>query len=324
MRIDVCTLFEGGYHRGLAVLANSLHANGFEGRIFAGHREALPAWADGHEADAALGWAGARRLAVGGGPALHFLPVETASHFTNHKPDFMLSVLDGPGADADGVLYLDPDLFLDWPWSYVLEWMECGVALCEDVNSPVSANHPRRAGWRRHFGTSAERVTERYVNGGCVGVLREQRRFPEVWRELQRRMFAVTGGGERVGIGSTKGGHTERGFAECFDKTDQDALNAAVERCAEVEVSILGKEAMAFAPGRCVLPHALGRDKPWDRPFLSMALNCRRGRAVRLVDRLYWTKYAEGPLRPHTGPTIRRKRWALAVASAIGRFYRKQ
>src|SRR5690606_14346100 len=134
-------------------------------------------------------------------------------------------------AAADGVLYLDPDITVAAPWNRITEWMECGVMLCEDVNSPVSRNHPRRIAWRKFFaqrGFSLGFREAAYVNGGCVGIHRENVAFIEVWQSLQVAMSEEIGG-----LGNSKlGGGTSSRMRDPhyhFNASDQDALNAAVE-----------------------------------------------------------------------------------------------
>ena len=149
MTIDVCTLFEGDYHYGVAALLHSLHNQGFKGRMFAGYRGALPDWARPAQPVELPMWPGASVLKVAPDCTLYFLPMTTSAHFTNIKPDFMLDLFAEQALSLGRLLYLDPDICLVRPWQFVGDWLSCGVTLCEDVNSPLSASHPRRIGWQR-------------------------------------------------------------------------------------------------------------------------------------------------------------------------------
>ena len=151
MNSVVCTLFEGHYHYGVAALANSLYRQGFLGDIYAGFRGELPSWARSAVAGLADGFNNCQTLEVAPGFALHFLSLDTDYHFTNYKPDFMLRLLDGPAKDAEAIYYFDPDIVVTAPWSFFKNWVKCGVSLCEDVNSPISKNHPTRIAWRSYF-----------------------------------------------------------------------------------------------------------------------------------------------------------------------------
>lgn len=319
MKSTICTLFEGHYHYGVAALANSLCREGFRGRVYAGYRGELPKWSSTRRSESVGKWQDASIFQVDDGIEIVFLPLSTDYHLTNYKPDFMLDLLSGPASEAESMFYFDPDIVVNERWAYFVEWVSCGVALCEDVNSSYSENHPRRLGWRRFFATKQLRLScksEQYVNGGCIGVLRDQIAFLEAWKQNQELMGEVIGG---LSAAKIPGGKPllNRGFANCFDASDQDALNATVERCS-FTCSILGQEAMAFKPGKAILPHALGSGKPWARSYLVFAL---RGRSPRTVDKLYWLA-AFGPVKAHSTLQVGFKRISIKLASFIGRFYR--
>lgn len=317
----VCTLTEGSYHFGVAILANSLYTHGFRGEIYVGFRGDLPAWAMCGEAKAIGSWSRAMVLDVASGLKIVFLRLNTSSHLTNYKPDFMLDLLDGPASDAEALFYFDPDIIVNTEWGYFRDWVDCGVALCEDVNSPLSENHPRRVGWRRFLETNQMPYaykTSQYVNGGCIGVHRSQTAFLSAWKLIQERIAPIVGGSgvAKITMGEA---FANKGFADCFDATDQDAMNIAIGHC-DTECSILGQEAMGFEKGTSLLPHALGPDKPWERSYLKSSI---AGIPPRTVDKLYW-QAAIGPVVAHSRFTIKMKRIAIGFASLIGRFYARR
>lgn len=317
MNSAVCTLFEGSYHLGLAALVNSLHRAGFRGQVFAGYRGALPPWAGAAVEVQMDPWLGARSLDVTADLSLVFLPLDTDYHLTNYKADFMLALLDASARDADALFYLDPDICVVHPWRYFDEWVTCGVALCEDVNSPLPENHPRRVGWRRYYaqhGLSLNFRTAQYVNGGFVGVHRNDRAFLVSWKQTMDLMAAEIGS---LSLALTaNASYRSTGFADCFDRTDQDALNAAVEATAQ-RVSVIGKEAMGLKPGPALIPHAIGHVKPWRTNYIAW---CFRGFPPRLVDKAFWSSVAY-PIAPYSSVTRWRKRAELLIASAIGRVF---
>lgn len=314
----VCTLFEGGYHYGVGVLVNSLYANGFRGVIWAGYRGALPPWAK------PVSEAGGRReYQVAEGCVIRFMPLDTKAHLTNYKPDFMLRLLETDARDCSGLFYLDPDIVVCESWRYFEEWITCGVAVCEDVNSPFPPQHPRRVGWRRFydgFGICLHPKESYYANGGFVGIRREDIAFLRLWKRLQDHLWEAIGGADYVGDGLGGRSVTDRsGFANCFDRTDQDVLNAAIEAVEGIPVSFESKQAMGFGPGKTSLPHALGPGKPWGKRYLSDAL---RGVPPRTVDKEFW-RYAEGPIRVFTPPQLRMNQMSLKIAAALGRIIRR-
>ena len=318
----VCTLFEGHYHFGVAVLTNSLYRQGFRGDIFAGYRGALPEWAaDASDNVALLGSAG-KTLNVADGLRLHLIPLETDYHLTNYKPDFMLKVWDGPASTSSNIFYFDPDIVLTAPWKLFNEWVGYGVALCEDVNSPLTQHHPRREAWRRYYRTRDIALSFKvatYANGGYIGVTRSNEKFLRLWKLMQDHMGPAIGGLQRSALpGNSLDPDATSPFAP-FGKTDQDALNAAIEAWGG-ELSIVGKEAMAISPGTSMLPHAIGHPKPWRWSPLRQALD---GRPPRKVDLEYWDN-AQGIVTAHSPTLVRQRVLTMKIASLIGRFYRRR
>jgi hypothetical protein len=319
----VCTLFERDYHHGVAALVNSLLRSGFSGTVYAGYRGALPDWAASARPTDVGTWGGCHVLSVSRDCDIAFVPLQTAAHFTNFKPDFMLDLFADRALRIDGLFYLDPDICVAQSWGYLVDWLSCGVALCEDINSPIERDHPRRVGWRRHFGTCGAKLefrTAAYVNGGCIGVTRENVRFLANWQFLSQRMAETIGG---LGAAAIEGGaeFRESGFAGCFDKSDQDALNASIEMSSGFDLSILPRTAMGFDAGATVLPHALGARKPWRRRYVREALAAALPPTT--ADKAFWAN-ADGPLRSMSRGRVSRTRRALRVASALGRFYRRR
>lgn len=317
MTASICTLFEGDYHYGLGALVNSLHAHGYRGVVWAGYRGALPPWAAGASAGATFS-----ELTVGDGCVIRFLPLQTTAHLTNLKPDFMLSILDAHDPGCAALYYIDPDIVVAEPWSFFEEWITCGVAVCEDVNSPFPLHHPRRIGWRRcfeRFGLTLQPRESCYANGGLVGVAREHRDFLATWKRIQDAMWTVIGGAEFAGIPGGQSVAGRSGFADCFGKTDQDALNAAIEAATEIPVSFLGRQAMGFDAGKPALPHPVGSLKPWRNRLIRNAL-AGFGRPV--ADQYFW-QHVESPIRLYPAATVAQRRRTLMLAGAIGRFCRR-
>lgn len=324
MKSVLCTLFESHYHYGLAVLANSAVVNNFRGEIFAGYRGDLPFWATAAKEMEENSWKGGKTLHLSQDVVLHLLPLTTGVHLTNYKPDFMLELWTGIASDAEIMYYLDPDIVLCKDWSVLEYWVNSGVALCEDVNSPLPKNHPRRTGWRNYFKKYGVELTFKdavYVNGGCAGVKKEDIEFLHLWKQLQNHMAAEIGGLEHAGISTYGSGkrmaeNVLENFAP-FSKTDQDALNATIEAW-KGEVSLVGKEAMGFSGVDPMLAHALGSPKPWLKPYLKMVA---KGKYPTTVDKKFW-HFANGVLSPFPESLVRRKKRQLKIATAIGKFYR--
>lgn len=312
----VCTLFEGHHHYGVAALTNSLSAQGYRGVIYVAYRGNLPEWAAAATEDFTLPWPGNRSLEVEAELKLSFLPFDTKNHFSNCKADLMLRLWDGLASEATAMFYIDPDIVIKTPWSVLEDWLDYGVCLCEDINSPLSEHHPMRTAWRRYFGQKGFDLRFKdaiYANAGFVGVSLKNRSFLTTWQSLMEAMAPAIGGLDNSGFTSE-----EPSLFAPFGNSDQDALNATVEAWDGV-VSLVGKEGMAMTPGTSLMSHAIGRNKPWQWHPLGQAL---RGWPPRRADKDYW-EIASGPIAAQPASLIKRRQLEIKVAAFIGRFYRR-
>jgi len=320
MNTSICTLFEGNYHHGLAALTNSLYKNGFRGNVYAGYRGTLPNWSKSAIRCKIGEWENSSILNVASGINIVFIPLVTEYHLTNFKPDFMLELLAGPEKDSDAIFYFDPDICTVAPWSFFEKWIDYGVALCEDVNSPLPKHHPRRSGWREYFSkynfVLKFRGTE-YVNGGFIGVARRDFSFIELWQKLQLSMADDIGG---LSASSLDKSIASRGIDNInyymFNKTDQDALNAAIEAY-DAPTSIIGKEAMTFGQGQRAMSHALGQPKPWQNNYIVSVL---MGEPLDLRHKDYW-HYCNQPIKTHSKLKCTSINFLLKISKLTSRLY---
>ena len=317
----VCTLFERDYHFGVAALVNSLHRNGFKGNIYAGYRGQLPDWCNSaSEGQTELGQE-LKIMAVSGDIQLYLIKLDTDYHLTNYKPDFMISLLEGLCRDVDSLFYLDPDIILTAPSYFLREWAEAGVAVCEDVNSPVQEYNPKRIAWReiyKKYDISLKFKNAIYANGGCLGVSKKNFDFVYLWRKVQDCMGMEIGGLNRSSFAiSDQLSERDAGDFAPFGKTDQDALNVALEAY-NGPISYMTKEAMGLAPGMCILPHALGHSKPWKNQLFRDWL--RHGFKPRRIDVEFWNN-AGAPIRVFGEKRINIVKKEIKLLAFLSRFY---
>jgi hypothetical protein len=324
MNAAICTLFEGHYHYGVASLSNSLYNQGFRGIIYVGYRGSLPNWALQGKIETIGKWKDAITLTPIEGIQLCFLLLDTDYSLTNYKPDFMLDIWEGPAKDSEAIFYFDPDIVISRSWGCFEEWVQCGISVCEDILSPLEQFHPRRVGWRKFYlkyQLNLEFKNSIYVNGGFVGVHKNEIEFLKIWKNVQKYMGEIIGG-LNISIFSEFSKEkcilwSSNGF-NIFDRTDQDALNASIEAY-RGDVSFMGKEGMALKVGENLMAHALGGPKPWVKKFISEAIN---GAPPSIAEKEYWN-YTKGIINIYSGNHIARKKMAIKFASFIGRFYKR-
>jgi hypothetical protein len=310
MTSAICTLFEGDYHHGVGVLANSLYAHGFRGVIWSGYRGSLPPWINGGKESN-----GFTEFTPVEGLTLRFIPLTTKIRLTNYKPDFMLSLWQKYCPQAQSFFYFDPDITVMCAWSFYEKWVQAGVALCADINPSMPANHPIRHAWKQFYqphGITFRREPDLYFNGGFFGLKREQIEFLHCWQRLQELMAPEIGGLENVNV---------RDRTYLFHKTDQDALNVAA-MVSESPISPMGQDGMDFqyGGGGYVMSHAAGGAKPWNKPFLRNLF--RHGNPPSRTDRIFF-RYVKSPIPVYSRAALSRKRFFLLSASFLGRFIGK-
>jgi hypothetical protein len=274
-RSVVCTLFEGRYGLGVGALLNSLIAVGFNGAFVAGYRGEFPRWTR------QLRRHGETLYEVGG-VKVQFVPVATRMQLYNYKPTFLKEVIDDARlSESDLIALFDADIVVRGKWQFFEKWCSYGIALCEDVMSPLGTTHPKRRMWQEQFPGlyGAERELDAYVNSGFIGIRVRDRHVLDVWEEVIARGY------------DTVQPRTQDPF-DPFSAVDQDALNIAISATRR-PVSIVGPEQMDFRAGGYLMSHAIEGDKPWNGGFLRRVIT-RRG--FRLADR-FFMKAMSGPIR---------------------------
>lgn len=318
MNSIICTLFEGHYHHGVAVLINSLYKHGFRGDFFVGYRGELPLWSEDAKDDFKFDWSGARTLNAISDLKIHFLPLTTTSHFANYKPEFILQVweLCSTSSNAAGIFYFDPDIVNKCGWVFYERWINFGVALVHDiVYHDMPSSHPKRLQWAAVASNAGYQVKNHltsYINSGFIGVSRSQMEFVKLWSQLID--FSVSS----FKFDKTKFVQNDENNYDLFSFGDQDLLNLAA-MCTNEPISEFGQEGMDFKGGGWLMSHATGSPKPWKKRFISSAL---KAEPPTLAEKAFW-KNADGPISIFNDK-IKIKNVSINIASFIGRFYRKR
>jgi len=212
----------------------------------------------------------------------------------------MLQIFKELGSDLDAIVFIDPDIVVQAPWSFFDFWLRDYIALCSDVTRfAMHATHPTKLRWRRiaeSLGYGWHDDTG-YANAGFIGVPVEHIDFLRLWRDLGRQL-------EEHGF-FDKAIFNHFDLCHPFGAADQDVLNM-VRHITDRPLSLAGQEGMGFIPGRAYMLHAAGPRKPWRGGFLRDAL--RYGRRPSNVAKAFWNSVRE-PV-----PVFGRTRVALAKA----------
>lgn len=314
MKSSICTLFEGNFHKGVAVLINSLYKNGFKGDFYAGYRGDLPKWAEKAIHNFDLDWPGSKTIQLAHDLHVHFLPLDSSHHFTHLKPSFMLRLFNGPAKDADNLAYFDPDIVNLCKWSFYENWMSYGVAMVhEAISNDMPATHPNRMEWYKVIkliNKEPKRDIHSYINAGFCGVAKKHIEFLDVWSQVID-----------VAISHYK---MDPSVFMTFDRTsafyciDQDAYNITA-MCSASPISEMGPEAMDFENSGWTMSHAVGWPKPWNNKFILSALS---GNPPNRPHKNYWNN-TNGQISLYSNFYTNLMKVDILVATFIGRFYKR-
>jgi hypothetical protein len=158
-----------------------------------------------------------------------------------------------------------------------------------------------------------------YCNAGFLGLDKTHRGFAELWKRMMDELAPMFGGLNRSNVSGLSIPDEMKGDFSPFGQPDQDVFNAVIEAY-DGEISFAGQEGMAFKAGAALIPHALGKVKPWILKPISQAI---KGMPPRTVDKLYW-QYADGPIQPHSDFERQKMTILIKISALIGRFYRRK
>jgi len=304
----ICTLFEGHYHIGFAVLLNSILRGGFQGLVYAGYRGELPPWTS------QLQKICEGAFALPNGAQLVFEKLNPGVHFANYKPDFMLDLVKR-GIATRLLWYFDPDITVRCSWNFFTHWAEYGIALCSEIiNGDMPPRHPLRCMWvemMEKYGWGEPVVPQtHYFNSGFLGLNVRYATFLDRWKKATAIAVVET----NIDVTTFMPGTRENAFYAF----DQDTLNLTTMYASE-PISAIGPEGMGFTVGGFTMYHSVGGPKPWKKEFLRKAL---AGMPPSNGDK-HFLECATGPIRPFTESELKAKLRTAKLGSMIGRFYRR-
>jgi hypothetical protein len=312
----ICTLFEGNFHYGVGALTNSLYKAGFRGIIWAGYRGEIPFWAAPIKKEDRYD-----EFQVADGCVIRFIKLDTDYHLTNYKPEFMLDLWRNYCPEVNYMFYFDPDIVVKCKWPFFEEWAGYGIALCEDINSPIYYNHPLRSGWRAYFqkqNISLNSKLNIYINGGFIGLDKNKSYFLNHWIESKSLISHKIGDLSLSRLSRNLKKKIKVKRPSLFISADQDGLNITTMRN-DSEISPMGKEAMGFIPGGQIMLHALGGNKPWEKNLILSAL---AGSGIREADKLFW-KNVNNPIKLYSDFFLKKKRINLIFGAFLNRFFKR-
>lgn len=312
VRAEVCTLFEGSYHKGVATFINSLCKFGYEGNIWVGYRGDLPPWIKNFKK---IENSDFLKIIINESVSINFIHLESKIHFANYKPQFFIKVKNMSCQDVQGLFYFDPDIIVNQKWEFFENWLSYGNTLCVDPWMSFSSDHPlrrRREELLSKYGYNSIKTNSVYYNSGFVGVAFSDIRFIELWVELLELFMK-----ENI-IDEQPGWNTDKDWAvNYFSKVeDQDIMNLACQLC-DSKFSSIGPDGMGFKYGFIAMFHFTGQPKPWNRKNIIEIV--ARGKMPSYGQKVFMS-FLKYPIKIHSDWMITLKKIDLFIAKILARF----
>ncbi len=303
------SLAEKNYFYGLSALINSMIKNGtYFDKFVVGYRGQLPSWLPRlTESKNGRSFKTTKEFEV------EFVEITGDFNMVHEKPNWLyhLSTILEPSADE--YCFFDSDLIILNRMSFFGEWIQKGVALCEDVNNYMADNHPIRLEWKRmasERGMEIKNKTNRYYNSGFIGWNKTNAAFIKDWGNCFEMLAEIAGNLKRA-----------RNYDRSYPvlTANQDSLNVAymITSC---NLSTIGPDAMGFNKGLKLMDHPIGKntDKPWSRNYFIEFL---KGRPPRTVDLSFWYFANSQDLMPYSPLLVRYKILICKLLRGLSRFY---
>jgi hypothetical protein len=303
------TLAENKYFYGVSALINSIISNGtYADKLVVGYRGKLPEWLP-----KLTNSKNGQAVTLKNGFIIDFVELDGNLHMVHEKPKWFHHLSNILEPEATEYFFFDSDIVLINRINFFGEWVKQGVAICEDVNYDMSANHPIRKQWielAKNSNYKIKQIPSRYYNSGFLGWTKENAQFIVDWNNCSKILMQVAGDLTKFRVNDR---------TSVALSANQDSLNMAV-MITESQVSTIGPEAMGFHNGLSLMLHPLG-PKPWDINFLMDFFN---GKSPRHADIEFWKNVNSSELRPYSHFHIRRKVFAVQLCKLLSRFYSRK
>lgn len=304
------SLAEDGYFLGLSALINSVVKNGtYVDKIVIGYRGNLPSWLPSLRETK-----NGKTCNLQSGLVMDFVFLESNLHMVHEKPKWFKYLTDVLEPEATEFYFFDSDIVILNRMSFFGDWLNEGVAVCEDVNNEMSYNHPIRKQWIKLAEEAGLIIVNKqinhYYNSGFLAWRRENSAFIDEWVKSFNVISRKSGDMQQFRVHDRT--HTVL-------SANQDSLNLAIMITNET-VSTIGPEAMGFRYGLSLMSHPIG-DKPWKRSFITEFFD---GIPPRVSDVYFWENVSGSELQPISNSHVYMKVLLCKTLRGFARFYKRE